>query len=221
VIYLCTEQLSEDAVARILPLLPQERRARALSYRFAVDRNNCVTAYALLMHGLRQEYGITAPPRLSYGELGKPSLTEHPSLFFSLTHTKSGVACAIAEVPLGIDLEIVAPVDPLVAQLVCTAVEQAHLARSTLPDQLFCKYWTLKEAHIKSFGGSIGDAPDEIESSELPYCAQYLESLDSFLCCTADLPISHVSWNDELGTFVPQPIRAGEHRNPQTMQLPI
>jgi len=199
VLYLFTTPVPKAAVERILPMLPPERRAKALSYRFAADRDRCVFAYALLMHGLQQEYGIENPPRFSYGMNGKPYLVDFPGLFFNLSHSKSGIVCAIAEVELGVDLEPISPLDLAVAKLVCTLDELATLNDSTSPSDLFCRFWTQKEAHIKRHGGSIADAPDEIESAKLPYFVKYLPDIDSYLCCTENSETIQVTWNESSG----------------------
>jgi|GEM_PF-1050601 len=209
VLYLFTATVPGEALERLLPMLPPERRTQALSYRFSADRGRCVLAYALLMHGLQQEYGIKDPPRFYYGPNGKPYLVDYPGLFFNLTHSKSGVACAIAEVELGIDIETIAPVDLAVAELVCTSRELANLIDAPSPTDHFCRLWTLKEAHIKRYGGSIADAPNEIESAELPYFVAHLSDIDSYLCSTENAEIVPVSWRGDSGLAnvgIPNPL---------------
>ena len=62
-----------------LPLLSEQRRQQALSFKHEQGRKTCAAAYLLLREGLRREYGITEAPLFEYGEYGKPHLVGYPS----------------------------------------------------------------------------------------------------------------------------------------------
>ena len=147
--------------------MPQERRERALRYRSELDRYLCVLAYWLVMHGLEAEYGISTPPAFSYGDNGKPYLSEYPGIFFNVSHCKAGVVCAISDYKVGVDIQEVRPFDISVAKRVCTALELEQLSQSAEPDRLFCKMWTIKESFFKLHSGGISDSLHELESSNL------------------------------------------------------
>ncbi len=155
----------EALIRETLPLMPPERRKKALRYRFAADRNMCVIAYWLLMQGLEREYGIKKPPTFLYGENGKPALAEHPGIHFNVSHCRAGVACAVCDDEVGIDIEETQPFGIAVARRVFTPGELALLAQSGEPDSLFCRLWARKEAYLKRHGLGISD---ELNRLELP-----------------------------------------------------
>jgi 4'-phosphopantetheinyl transferase len=123
-------------------------------------------------------------PRFTYGENGKPYLTGKREIFFNISHCKTGVVCAISDKEVGVDMQDIQPFDRELAKRVCTAGERMQLEQSDTPDRLFCKWWTIKEAYIKRYGGSIADGPDKIEAEALPFFTMELVNIQSYLCCT-------------------------------------
>lgn len=147
--------ITDKFVEEFLPNMPAERQNKALKYSNAIDRNMCVAGYWLLCHGLRNEYGISEYPQFSYNDYGKPSLTDFPHIHFNISHCKTGIACAISQNEVGIDIQDVQPYNPLVAERVCTAEEMEMLNNHSYPEHTFCKWWAIKESHLKFFGASL------------------------------------------------------------------
>lgn len=139
-------------LARALDEVSPERRAVALGYRFELDRRQSVAVYLLLKEQLRQRYGIAGNPRFAYGPNGKPYLADHPDIHFNLSHCSRAAACVVADYPVGIDVQEIAPVDAEVARFVLSEDEQVLLRDSDEPEVLFARYWTQKEACVKLRG---------------------------------------------------------------------
>lgn len=137
--------------------VPKERREKALRFRFERDRRLCVAAWRLLRRALREVYGIDEPPRMAELPGGKPYLPDHPGIHFNLSHCREAAACVVAEKPVGIDVESIAPVDPAVAGRVLSAAERDRLAAVADPATEFAVLWTRKEALVKLRGTGIDD----------------------------------------------------------------
>jgi 4'-phosphopantetheinyl transferase len=154
------EEGSADAAEARAALLTEEELDRARRFHFEADRRAWVCAHALLRWALS---GITgqSPHALSFqpGAWGKPRLVQEPSapaLQFSLSHTRTLVAAAVATVELGVDVERVAPerADAGVAERFFSTAEVAYV-REGAPQALaerFFSLWTLKEAYLKARG---------------------------------------------------------------------
>ena len=153
-IYLYDDMVSlkDDFIAENLINLPKFRQEQCNRFRQYHDKRNCILAYTLLMQGLKEQYGITDPISFVYNEYGKPYLYEYPHIFFNISHCKSGVVCALAEIEIGIDIQCIRPFDWKVAQRVCSKSELLLLKEADNPEHLFCKLWTRKEAYAKSTG---------------------------------------------------------------------
>ena len=81
----------------------------------------------------------------SYTENGKP-LTQ--GAFFSVSHSGDTVACAVSDVPVGVDVEKLRPVPPRMG---------AALAEYWNTQEEFWQYWTAREAALKCHGGRLWD----------------------------------------------------------------
>jgi len=142
---------------RALGEISSERRAKALGYRFDRDRRLSVAVYLLLKEALHRRYDIVGNPRLSVAPNGKPFLTDYPGIHFNLSHCPKAAACVVADCPVGIDVEEIAPVDREVAQRVLNDGEFAAVSASAAPEVAFARYWTQKEALVKLSGRGLED----------------------------------------------------------------
>ena len=90
-----------DALARV----SEERRKKALSFRFEKDRRVSLLA-GLLLNDLLSERGL-AERDMEYvtGPHGKPAFAKEPGLHFSLAHSGLMAAAALAPFPVGVDIE--------------------------------------------------------------------------------------------------------------------
>lgn len=82
------------------------------------------------------------------GNNGKPMTN---GCYFNISHSHGLVACAVAEVPVGIDVEKIRPVPPRLLRILSPAERE-----SVRCDADFFRLWTLKEALIKCRGGVLG-----------------------------------------------------------------
>ena len=91
----------DEAIAQI----SQHRRAKALAYRFERDRRLSLLA-GLLLDELLREHGLReCDMAYDESELGKPVFSAHPELQFSLAHGGEMAVAALAEQPVGVDVE--------------------------------------------------------------------------------------------------------------------
>lgn len=148
------EQVTEEFIIRALPFLPENRRTRALRYRKIIDRWNCVITYLMLQYGLRECFGITSF-ELEFGEHGKPYLPEYPDVHFNISHCDAGCAVAVADCPVGVDIQDVRPFSWDIARQVCCERELAELIESVDQEKLFTKMWAMKESWVKMVGAGI------------------------------------------------------------------
>jgi len=146
------DSLGSTFVADNIHRLPKFRQQQCAKYKQEIDKKTCVMAFLLLQEGLKQQFGVLAPPIFIYNQHGKPYLRETPQIFFSLSHCKYGVACAISHAEIGIDIQDVRPLDIRIAQKICSEKELAQVEASSNPDRMLCQVWTKKEAYAKAKG---------------------------------------------------------------------
>jgi 4'-phosphopantetheinyl transferase len=90
---------------------------------------------------------------------GKPYLADRPDLHVSISHSGDWVACAVAGVPVGVDIERIdrrRATSELIEE-VCSDEEQRLIRRlpPTRRESFFTELWTLKEAWLKRHGAPL------------------------------------------------------------------
>lgn len=90
-------------------------------------------------------------------EYGKPILREPEGINFNISHSGNWVACVIDDNPVGIDVEIIKPIDLKIAERFFSRDEYLSIMRQSEEMKLmyFYKLWTLKESYIKMEGKGL------------------------------------------------------------------
>lgn len=146
--------------------LPEDRREKALRFRRNIDKKNCVISYWLLQYALYKNYGIHSI-ELSYGRNKKPYLSNYQHIHFNISHCDSGCICAIADKPIGIDIQNIRPFSWSVAMHCCSAAELRLLKESADLASEFTKMWTIKESYLKMKGTGIIDDLRTVDTTKL------------------------------------------------------
>lgn len=148
-----------DAAMRVLD--PAER-ARAARFRQARDRRRWIAARAALRHILGAACALPAD-QLGFrlGEHGKPDVNHTGAAAphapaFNLSHSGAVALIAVADRPVGVDLEMLAHAADRYEdiQSVFSPAERASIAAVTAGDRPLASYrcWTRKEALLKAAG---------------------------------------------------------------------
>ena len=152
------DQLADPVVfSRLYQTVPVHRRERIDAMKFAKGKQQCLGAWLLLMHGLK-EIGICEKDiSLSYASVGKPFLKDYPEVFFNLSHSGNRVFCAISNREVGCDVERIRPADLKVANRFFSPAECRTIENAPEEDRntIFSRIWTLKESFIKNVGQGL------------------------------------------------------------------
>ena len=141
-------------------LLSDAERARAARFVFERDRLRYRAAHGALHHLLECHAGAGIAARgFAEGEFGKPFLRERPDVAFNLSHSQSVALVAIGVGAIGVDVELMRPMEdmPALAAAHFTAAEQQALASAEPAQQsrVFLQIWTRKEACVKALGAGL------------------------------------------------------------------
>ena len=149
-------QCNEQEIARLLPLVSDQRRQQALAYKHLFGQFCCLKSYELLLQLLASS-GFRTPdagrPTFLYNEYGAPRLEHGPC--FSISHCKNAIAVAISETPIGIDVEHIRIARPELVERTMNEAEQQQIWESDQPNVAFTRLWTQKEAVLKMQGTGI------------------------------------------------------------------
>ena len=155
------EQIFEQLYAQA----SEERKEKISRMRFGNTRMLSLGAEALLLHALR-ENGYS-PEKLvyAYGEYGKPALPDKEGFFFNFSHSGEFVIVAVSDREIGCDIERIKPVKLKLAKYAFTPqeYEMILLSDEDMRDDLFCRFWTLKESYMKAVGKGLSLHPSTFQ----------------------------------------------------------
>lgn len=89
----------------------------------------------------------------------KPYLSSHPSFFFNVTHSHDVGLIAVANRPIGIDIEHIDGNYEFMNLLehFCNEKEMSFIKNATNKEQAFYSIWTRKESFVKALGTGINN----------------------------------------------------------------
>lgn len=168
------EQCSEATVAQLMDeVIPQRRdevsRVKPLGRRFGM-----LKSFQLLQQLL---------PHLDWdsvtfrrGEHGKPFLCDAhgvrlEGVHFNLSHSAGGILVAVADRPIGVDIETFRSPSSGLLRRCMNSDEIRRIEQSAVPLQAFAELWTSKEAVGKCRGTGLNDdmpnflnGPEQVET---------------------------------------------------------
>ena len=138
----CTDQ----EVQRMLPLVSEQRREQALRYKHTLGQFCCLKSWLML-----KELSVFSHQHseFRYNEHGKPYIPGGPH--FSTSHCKEGIAVAVNDKTIGVDIEAIRHAD---AELIARTMNEKE-QRQIHSDRDFTRLWTQKEAVVKAVGTGI------------------------------------------------------------------
>ena len=119
----------------------------------------------LLLAQMYEELTGEEMPPIEKAPRGKPFFPGS-DLYFSITHTKTTVFCAIADTEIGIDAEDLSrKVSPNLAEKVLSPAEYAQYQAVPEEDrnEALLRFWVLKEAEAKCSGLGLRGYPNHTE----------------------------------------------------------
>ena len=119
---------------------------------------------ALLQELYTKHYGPSMPPIL-VTDRGKPYFPGNP-VYFSISHSKHHVFCALSERPVGIDAEeLDRQIKPGLAEKILSKEEYARYLQADDPRTALLTFWVLKEALAKLTGEGLRGYPNTTDFS--------------------------------------------------------
>ncbi len=157
-----SEERHQYILDRYINYFSEDFQQDILKYRRWQDAQLSLLGRVLLQKGLKSYYHIDEVC-VERSPDHKPYLKDLP-LHFNISHSKDLVVCAIAEFPIGIDVEFIdRKINYLDFQFQMTAHEFLKIDRSQNQIGDFFSYWTQKESVMKAHGGGMMIPLDSFE----------------------------------------------------------
>lgn len=148
--------LDESHLSLLKSNVSDQRRNRVETLYNSEKAKQQLASESLIRMVVRKERGMK---EIGFGTCphGKPFIVGLPNFYYNLSHSGEWVVCATDRAPIGIDIEMVRPVNIDLARLYFSTAEYRSLIGKTEPEKnrLFFDLWTLKESYIKAKGGGL------------------------------------------------------------------
>lgn len=151
--------MTEKLYQRYLGMMSECRRARIEKKAQREDRLRSVAAEMLLRASLASTLGIREQDIVILEDERGAPYVKGVNVHVSLSHSGDYAVCAIADCPVGIDIEKIRPINMRVAERTFSDGELKHLGPDDeISDEVlrhFYEIWTAKEAYGKCVGTGI------------------------------------------------------------------
>jgi phosphopantetheinyl transferase len=160
VVLVAALELTMDQYTMLFSLVSLEKQKRVKSFRSFLDACNCLLGDVLVRSELCRVVGFgNEQLEFALNSFGKPFLVNSPNVHFNISHAGNCVVCVVSDSSVGIDVEVVRPIDDAqIAAHFFSQEEQAYISSDSsdlLRNQRFFEVWTKKESRIKWDGQGL------------------------------------------------------------------
>lgn len=208
--------IGKDDFDKLLCCVSDEKKERISRFHLFEDAQRTLLGDVLARYAICNRLGIRNKDLvLGTNDYGKPVLHKPNGIHFNISHSGNWVVCAVNNSTVGIDVEIVKPIDLNIADRFFSKDEYISFTNQPEKTKLMYFYmiWTLKESYIKMEGKglsiplnsfTIGIKGKDIsvtvgnEIQEFYFSQYFLDSDTVYAVCTQNSPTNEsIYWNIE------------------------
>lgn len=150
--------IGKDDFNRLFGHVSEEKKERISRFYRYEDAQRALLGDVLIRYAICKRLGIRDRD-LVFGtnKYGKPVLHKPNGIYFNISHSGHWVVCAVDDSTVGIDVEMIKPIDINIAEKFFSRNEYISLISQQEEMQLkyFYMIWTLKESYIKAEGKGL------------------------------------------------------------------
>jgi len=150
--------IEKDEMNRLFCYISEEKKQRIQRFHRFEDAQRTILGDILARYAICIKTGVKNKDLIfSTNQYGKPILPEPNGIHFNISHSGNCVVCAVDEKAVGVDIEVIKPIDFNIAERFFSKAE--YLTLINQPKEMQMKYfymiWTLKESYIKAEGKGL------------------------------------------------------------------
>lgn len=142
----------------LMPFISEEKLHRVKKFYKLEDLKRGVMSEILVRFILCKNFHVKNEDlSITKNYYGKPLLSYPKDIHFNVSHSGHWIVCAVHNLPVGIDIEQIKPIDFSIAQRFFSESEYESILTSDEGSRLplFYEFWTLKESYIKAVGKGL------------------------------------------------------------------
>lgn len=149
---------------KVYPFLNTRRKNRIDSFLHVEDALRSIAGEWLTRLVLSEKLQVNFSEILIENDKNeKPFYSSASGIHFNISHSGDWSVCAVSAFPVGIDIEIVQPIDLSIVKDCFTENEfetMTGFADKTEQLDYFYTIWTIKESYLKAIGSGFSKSPD-------------------------------------------------------------
>ena len=174
---------SEADYNKYYDMMSDARKADIDRKKFLASKRESVLGEMLARRGISELIGIDESAIVfNRTENGKP-FAENADVYFSISHSKDYVVCAVDDDEIGVDIEQIRKVEPRITSISCTERDKEYIYGESELDVFthdmidrFFEVWTAKEAYLKCRGTGMIDVKTISYEDIKPFCKKIEDS---------------------------------------------
>lgn len=151
-------EMDKTSFNELLEFVDAEKKDRIMRFIRFEDAQRALLADLLVRYTLCRKLNINNSC-IAFGknDYGKPFLMNYTGVHFNISHSHAWVVCAVSDIPIGIDIEAIKPIDMDIAKRFFSKEEYGSLVSKNHVERLqgFFELWSLKESYIKAWGKGL------------------------------------------------------------------
>lgn len=181
------DTLEKSKFNRLMSNISTEKRERISRFHRYEDAQRTLMGDILIRYLLCQRLKIKNKKLIfEINKNGKPFLSNYNDIQYNISHSGKWVVCSIDNLPVGIDVEQIKPIDISIAERFFSKEEVRSLMSKNVVDRETCFYdlWVLKESYIKAVGKGLSIPLDsftiKIDDGNITVCSIYQSDIYYF-----------------------------------------
>ena len=155
IVIIVKPELAKNEFDYLMHLVSPDKQERIRKFHFSQDARNCLLGDCLARIEICRATGFSNKQlEFSINSYGKPFLVNRPNIHFNISHAGNYVVCAVSDEPVGVDIEIMKPIEMKIAERFFASDEVKYI-KSDDTVYRFYEVWTKKESKIKWEGKGL------------------------------------------------------------------
>ncbi|RJT89953.1 4'-phosphopantetheinyl transferase superfamily protein [Cryobacterium melibiosiphilum] len=181
-----TDLIDAATFLRLRAGLPADRRERCDAYYVEHDRHASALTFALLQWLWQERHGAGPMPHVERAANGKPRFVGAAGFEFNLSHDARACVCAVASVPIGVDVQSRVSFDDALFERIAAPAELALRERFRRLGDL-AWLWSRKEAVVKQSGVGLRAPLQSIDAlTESGLVSFAVDGIDAVISVSVD-----------------------------------
>lgn len=199
------KKLELDEFYMLLEYVSETKKKQVNKYNRFIDAERTLIGAVMARYALCKRLKIKNSDLVfDLNKYKKPIVIKPNEIHFNISHSGSWVVCVVDDNKIGVDVEIVRPINFIIAKKFFSQKEYTYLLNQNEKMKLkyFYRLWTLKESYIKAEGKGMSIPLNSFTINETNNCIQvyddgklqdyvfhqsFLDSNTSFAICASDV----------------------------------